>query len=203
MTQTQSSALTESASKVLAPTMLTSWPWTSAPAPILEIGFGMGEATLELARRTPDLPHIAVDVHTPGIGNLLAGINRLSLTNITVVDGDADHVIRECVPSASLRGVRLFFPDPWPKARHHKRRFVSPERMRLLADLVTIGGFFHLATDWDDYAHHARDVIDGSDQWIVVDAVEDADPTTRPRTRFENRGIAAGRTITDIVAVRR
>lgn len=162
----------------------------------------MGEATQELAARSPEIPLIAIDVHTPGIGNLLASISRRALTNVTVVDGDADTALRIAIPSAGLRGVRLFFPDPWPKARHHKRRFVSAERMRLVAQRVQVGGFFHLATDWDDYADSAREVLVTSGDWSLVERTDHADPHTRPRTRFETRGRMAGRTITDLVAVR-
>lgn len=202
MTLTQTTALQKHGQRIHVPQDLLRWPWEGAPLPILEIGFGMGEATLELAARAPRIPHLAIDVHTPGIGNLLAGIERHGLTNLTVIEGDADEFLRDIVPASSLEGVRLFFPDPWPKARHHKRRFVTVERLTLVAERIRAGGFLHIATDWQDYAEQARSSLTATGCWHLVARTEHADPDSRPLTRFERRGRDAGRVIHDIVAVR-
>lgn len=165
---------------------------------ILEIGFGFGEATVELAQRFPDIPVVAVDVHTPGIGHVLQQIELRNITNLTVAEGDARLLISRLKPG-QLLGVRIFFPDPWPKARHHKRRLVSREFLTDIARVVSDGGFVHIATDWDDYADWARHNIVRHDQWSLASHPLAED---RPTTRFEQRAHVAGRQITDIVARR-
>jgi tRNA (guanine-N7-)-methyltransferase len=166
----------------------------------------MGEATIGLADSQRDLGVLAIDVHTPGIGRLLNEIARLELTNVRVFEGNGLALLENRIADADLDGLRLFFPDPWPKARHHKRRFVTAEHMSLVAQKVRTGGFFHFATDWQDYADQAHAVLAAHPQWTLLRAgegVEYAQPHDRPRTRFEQRGIDAGREITDLVAVRR
>lgn len=173
---------------------------------VVEIGFGMGEATVALAQAQPAVAVLAIDVHTPGVGKLLHQLEEHNLDNVRVIEGDALHILRGNIVDGSLTGVRLFFPDPWPKARHHKRRFIQTENLTLVAEKVQVGGFLHIATDWENYAEHALENLAQLPQWEILEpglGVELAQPSERPRTRFEQRGIDAGRKITDIVAVRR
>lgn len=167
---------------------------------ILDIGFGTGATTAEMALAAPDLGILAVDVHTPGVGDLLARIRDLGLANIRVVEGDALDVLRTMIAPQSLAGVRTFFPDPWPKARHHKRRLVVAENATLIGSRTHVGGWWHLATDWAPYAEWMRDVLDDHPLW-TGGAIER--PVDRPQTRYERTGLAQGRTITDLRYVRR
>jgi tRNA (guanine-N7-)-methyltransferase len=169
---------------------------------VLEVGFGFGEATIELARRQPHVHVIAVDVHTPGIGRLVARCQEHGLTNITVIEGDALLLLQR-MPAGHLTGIRAFFPDPWPKARHHKRRLFNNDTLALMASAVTTGGFLHTATDWAHYAQATRALLDARPDWQIAEHHELAVPKERPQTRFERRAITAGRAISDLVAVRR
>jgi tRNA (guanine-N7-)-methyltransferase len=171
---------------------------------ILEIGFGMGDATLAQAVAHPDHGILAIDVHTPGVGRLLAELEERGIDNVRVVEGDALALL-DALPARSLAGIRVFFPDPWPKARHHKRRIITTPNLDLMASRITPGGFLHFATDWHDYAEWAREVIDAHPAFVLLDESEQlpiASRATRPVTKFERRGIAAGRKITDLVARR-
>jgi tRNA (guanine-N7-)-methyltransferase len=168
---------------------------------VLEIGSGMGETTLVMAQADPGTGIVAVDVHTPGIGALLSGAERQSLGNIRVCVGDAVELMDRLAPG-SLAGIRAFFPDPWPKVRHHKRRLVQPAFVRRAAALLSPGGTLHLATDITEYA----------DQMLAVCAVEPLldvgagliqRPPWRPVTGYERRGVAAGRASIDLIATRR
>ena len=174
-------------------------------ASVLEIGFGMGEATIALALKQPEVGVLAIDVHTPGVGRLLSEISAHQLTNLRIFEGDAVSFINNRIAPASLDGIRMFFPDPWPKKRHHKRRFVNAEHMTLLARSVKMGGFFHFATDWADYAEQATSVLYEHTDWTLLppgEGITWAMPNERPRTRFEQRGLDAGRDITDVIAIR-
>jgi tRNA (guanine-N7-)-methyltransferase len=168
---------------------------------VLEIGFGFGDATIALALAQPDVRVIAVDVHTPGIAQVLLQIEEHGLSNLTLVEGDAILLLQR-LPQSSLAGVRAFFPDPWPKSRHHKRRLISPENLELMARVVMPGGFLHVATDWVHYAESSRAHIEASISWVLAERHDLADPATRPTTRFERRGMRADHVITDIVALR-
>jgi tRNA (guanine-N7-)-methyltransferase len=163
---------------------------------VLEIGFGMGEATVLMATAQPELDLLAVDVHTPGQGNLLRLVDEAGLTNVRVADGDATVLLRESLPPASLATVRVFFPDPWPKARHVKRRLVDAAFADLVADRLADGGVLHIATDIPAYAEQAAAVL-AAEPLLVA-----ADPPWRPTTRFERRGTEAGRPATDLAARR-
>jgi tRNA (guanine-N7-)-methyltransferase len=165
---------------------------------VLEIGFGMGEATAAMAAAQPDLHVLAVDVHTPGHGNLLKLVETAGLTNVRVAAGDARVLLTEMLPSGSVSAVRVFFPDPWPKARHAKRRLVSRDFADLVADRLVDGGHLHVATDVPAYAEQARAVL-GSHRDLRLTA----SVPWRARTRFERRGVAAGRPAHDVAAVRR
>lgn len=172
---------------------------------ILEIGFGLGEATLAQAQAHPDHGILAIDVHTPGVGRLLAELDARGITNVRVIEGDALELLHDRLPDASLAGIRVFFPDPWPKARHHKRRIIVPSNLAMMARVLRPGGFLHFATDWQQYADAARETIAANPAFRLLAPDEQpaiASATTRPRTKFESRGIAAGRAITDLVALR-
>lgn len=161
---------------------------------VLDIGFGSGEAVVALATAEPDTAIIAVDMHTPGIGDLLASITERDLTNITVVEADVRHVL-EVIPTARLSGVRTFFPDPWPKKRHHRRRLITTPFVDALARPVAPGGFWHIATDWSEYADAIEEALEASPAWRggVIER-----PSARPETRYERRGRAAGRASIDL-----
>ena len=156
---------------------------------ILDIGFGSGEAVVALAEADPATTILAVDTHTPGIGDLLASISERGLSNIRVVEADV-RVVLGSIPAGRLTGVRTFFPDPWPKKRHHRRRLITQTFADALAEKVTIGGFWHLATDWPGYATAISEAVEQCAQWSGG-AIER--PEWRPLTRYERRGLAAGR----------
>ncbi len=164
---------------------------------VLEIGFGMGEATLELAATQPGRDVLAVDVHMPGHAALISGLDTGGLTNVRAVDGDARLLLAEMLGPQSLTEVRIFFPDPWPKNRHAKRRLLTPRLADLLADRLVDGGTLHIATDIAAYAQLGHDVIADHPALQVR-----SDVPWRPRTKFEQRGLAAGRDPHDLVAVR-
>ena len=173
---------------------------------ILDIGFGMGDATLAQANDFPDHGILAIDVHTPGVGRLLAELEARGLGNVRVIEGDALELLHELLPDASLAGIRVYFPDPWPKAKHHKRRIIVPDNLSAMARCLSPGGFLHFATDWQEYADWAREAISAHPAFRLLEVAEQlpiASAATRPTTKFESRGIAAGRAITDLVAVRR
>jgi tRNA (guanine-N7-)-methyltransferase len=173
--------------------------WPGIDDVIIEIGFGTGTATVAMAMADRRTGVLAIDVHTPGVGELLHRINEEDLTQVRVIEGDAVVVLKQMIPAGSLAGVRLYFPDPWPKARHHKRRIVQPEYATLLATLVRPGGFWHLATDIADYAEQMIEVLEASPEWIggVIDR-----PDYRPVTKYESIALEAGRPITDLLYTR-
>lgn len=166
---------------------------------VVEIGSGMGEATAAMAAADPDRDLLAVEVHTPGIAALLRRVEDLALTNVRVAEADAVRLVSERLAEASVDEVRVFFPDPWPKARHAKRRLVGPAFARAVARVLRPAGRWHVATDWDAYAAQVLDVLAASPDFDVVGR----DRGDRPLTRFEQRGHAAGRASHDVVAVRR
>nr|WP_234347779.1 tRNA (guanosine(46)-N7)-methyltransferase TrmB [Streptomyces specialis] len=168
---------------------------------VLEIGFGMGEATAEMAAADPGTGILATDVHTPGQGNLLRLAEQRGLTNVRVANGDAVILLREMIAPGALAGVRVFFPDPWPKKRHHKRRLVQPEFVELVASRLAPGGFLHCATDWEPYAEWMLEVLSaGSSFTNTADGGGFARrPADRPLTRFERQGLAKGHVVRDLV----
>lgn len=172
---------------------------------VVEIGFGMGEATAALALAQPEVAVLALDLHTPGVGKLITRLAEQGSDNVRIIEGDALEVLANRIPNSSLAGVRLFFPDPWPKKRHHKRRFVQPKNLRLVAEKVRAGGFLHIATDWPEYAEFAEEVLQEMPEWKLLpsgEGIKWGQPSERPLTKFEQRGIDAGRPIRDLVAVR-
>jgi tRNA (guanine-N7-)-methyltransferase len=169
--------------------------WFGRAAPlILEIGSGMGESTAALAAAEPDVDHLAVEVFEPGIAALL--MRATELTNLVVLRGDAVTLLSEKVPEASLAGIRIFFPDPWPKRRHHKRRLVQPAFAALAATRLRPGGTLHMATDWADYAEQIRAVADAEPRLVGGEVPR---PPWRPVTKFEARARAEGRDVHDFV----
>jgi tRNA (guanine-N7-)-methyltransferase len=163
-------------------------------ATVLDIGIGWGETLLAMARAEPDLDVIGCDVHTPGVANVLAGIEEHGLTNVRAMHGDA-LVFLDRLPAASLVGVRVFFPDPWPKVRHHHRRLVRDDVVGRLVARLRPGGFLHLATDIEDYAQQMRTVCDLRPE---LTGGPIARPPERPVTRYEQKGIEAGHEVVDL-----
>ncbi len=166
---------------------------------VLEIGPGMGDATAEMAARDPERDYLAVEAHLPGIAHLLQLVEARGLTNVRVGYGDALDLVRRLIAPASLAAVHAFFPDPWPKKRHHKRRLIQPEHVALLRSRLAIGGVLHVATDWTPYAEQMLDVLT-ADPGLELGMVEAMAP--RPVTKFEARALAEGRPIRDLVAER-
>ena len=172
---------------------------------VLEIGAGMGDATLGMAAADPDRNYLAIDVHTPGLSRLLAIAERDSITNVRAARGDALVLLRDdnSIRSASVDAIHIFFPDPWPKARHHKRRMIQPTTVALLRDRLKPGGILHTATDWADYAEQMLDVLAQDPELVnAFDGVAPR-PTHRPETKYERRGADAGRAIVDLIFIRR
>ena len=169
---------------------------------VLEIGFGMGESTARMAAADPGRDYLGIEVHTPGIGNLLALVAEQGLTNVRVAHGDAMELVRR-LPPASLDAVHSFFPDPWPKARHHKRRLIQPGNVALLRERLRPGGTLHCATDWAHYAEAMRETLDGDPGLVNAYGGYAPRPEHRPVTKFEQRGVRAGREIFDLVYTRR
>jgi tRNA (guanine-N7-)-methyltransferase len=166
---------------------------------VLEIGSGMGESTIEIAQAHPDVDFIAVEVHGPGVGSLLNRIHSAQLKNLRVIRHDALDVLQHMIDDESLAAIHLFFPDPWPKKRHHKRRMVQPEFAALAASKLREGGVLHAATDWPDYAEHMHAVL--SRERLLEPAR--AGFTARPVTKFESRGRRLGHPVRDLVFRRR
>ena len=166
---------------------------------IMEIGFGMGEATAIMALKSPQNGYLAVDLHPPGIGKLLARIQEQEISNIKVIEDDVHVVLPYMIHDGALDGVHLYFPDPWPKSKHHKRRIVTPAFLQLIAAKLKPGGYFHLATDWFPYAQAMEVVFSTSDQFSggVIDK-----PDWRPVTRFEGQGIDKDHRVTDLLYFR-
>jgi tRNA (guanine-N7-)-methyltransferase len=166
---------------------------------ILEIGFGMGETTAQIAQAHPENNHLAVEVHTPGVGSLLKLIAEGGLSNLRLIQHDAVEVLEHMIAPASLAGAHIFFPDPWPKKRHHKRRLIQPAFVALLASRLAPGAYVHAATDWQEYA----------EQILAVFAAEPAlantapgfapRPDYRPLTKFESRGLKLGHGVWDVI----
>ena len=166
---------------------------------VLEIGSGMGETTAEIAQANPGTDFIAVEVHGPGVGSLLKKIDALGLKNLRIIRHDAVEVLERMIPDGSLAGLHLFFPDPWPKKRHHKRRLVQPPFAALAARKLSPGGGMHAATDWPDYAAQIEEVF-SANSFFKKDP---ADKKSRPITKFERRGLGLGHPVRDLLFLRR
>lgn len=169
----------------------------SAPV-VLEIGFGMGEATAAMAEADPERDYLAIDVHTPGVAALLARLDERGLANVRIAAEDALALVRR-LPPESLAAVHAFFPDPWPKARHHKRRLIQADHVALLRSRLAPGGTLHCATDWSEYADAMLDVLSGDPGLVNAHEGYAPRPAHRPVTRFERRAQLAGRPARDLV----
>lgn len=170
---------------------------------VLEIGFGMGDATAAIARARPDTDFLGVEVHPPGVGALLQRIEAQGLTNLRIVQHDAVEVLEHMLAPESLAGVHVFFPDPWHKKRHHKRRLIQPPLAALLASRLAPGAYLHCATDWQPYAEQMLAVL-GAEPRLANTAAGYAErPAYRPPTKFEQRGVKLGHGVWDLVFMRR
>jgi tRNA (guanine-N7-)-methyltransferase len=166
---------------------------------ILEIGFGMGETTADIARQHPENDYLGIEVHSPGVGSLLARIGELRLGNVRIIQQDAVEVLHRMIAPAALDGVHIFFPDPWPKKRHHKRRLIQAPFVSLLVSRMKPGAHVHACTDWEDYARQMLEVLSAETE-LQNTAPGYADrPDARPETKFERRGLALGHRVWDLV----
>jgi len=170
---------------------------------VLEIGFGMGETSALIAGRHPENDYLGVEVHTPGVGSLCKLIAENELQNLRIVQHDALEVMREMIAPGSLAGVHIFFPDPWPKKRHHKRRLLQPPFVALLASRLQVGGYVHCATDWEEYAQQMLAVLSAEPHLENAAADFAPRPPDRPSTRFEQRGQRLGHGVRDLIFLRR
>ena len=173
-------------------------PGKAAPR-ILEIGFGMGETTAAIAAANPDKDYLGIEVHTPGVGALLKMIDAEGIANIRIIQHDAVEVLQYMIPEQSLDGIHLFFPDPWPKKRHHKRRLVQAPLVSLLASRLKPGGYLHTATDWEEYAMQILEVFSAEPLLQNTATGFAPRPESRPLTKFENRGLKLGHKVWDVL----
>lgn len=168
---------------------------------VLEIGFGMGDSLIEMASQQPENNYIGIEVHKPGVGRLLSRANEAGLSNIRVYAEDAIEVLAQCIPDNSLDVLQLFFPDPWHKKKHHKRRIVQPEFAQTVRKKLKVGGYFHMATDWENYAEHMMDVMTEAEgyQNKAGEGVYSPQPEWRPVTKFQKRGERLGHGVWDLM----
>lgn len=172
-------------------------------APVVaEIGFGMGETTARIAAENPGSDYLAIEVHTPGVGSLLKQMEAAGITNVRIVQHDAVEVLRDMVPAASLAAIHVFFPDPWPKKRHHKRRLLQGEFAALAASRLVQGGLLHVATDWQDYAEQVLAVLNATQGLRNTADGFAPRPSWRPETKFERRGLDLGHGVWDLLFTR-
>jgi tRNA (guanine-N7-)-methyltransferase len=166
---------------------------------VLEIGFGNGVSLIEQAAAHPELDYLGIEVHEPGAGHCLLEAKRLDLSNLRIILRDAIEVLGAQIHDASLARINLYFPDPWPKKRHHKRRILQPEFLQLAASKLTAGGSLHIATDWADYATHIDELLVADEHFSIAERREHSgeDALDRPATKFEKRGLGKGHRIWD------
>ena len=166
---------------------------------VLEIGFGNGETLVQQTTENPDKNYIGIEVHEPGVGHCLLRAADAGISNLRLLMHDAIDVLTQQIPPASLSRVNLYFPDPWPKKRHHKRRIVQRDFLDLIADRLRDGGTLNIATDWENYAEHIDEVLSRSDRFTCTERCEHSGdrPLDRPRTKFELRGLKKGHQICD------
>jgi tRNA (guanine-N7-)-methyltransferase len=170
--------------------------WGPGVPVVMEIGFGSGGTTAAMAAADPGTGILAIDIHTPGVGDLLSRVGQQGLANIRVMEADALLVLDRMIPPHSLAGVRTYFPDPWPKSRHHKRRLVQAPILDLVRSRLRPGGTWHLATDWAPYARAMAECFGADARWSGGEVPR---PGWRPQTPYERRALLEGRTITDLV----
>jgi tRNA (guanine-N7-)-methyltransferase len=199
----QTRALAELGPRFVLPYSGAAVDWTAVfgrDAPrVLEIGFGMGDATAAIAQARPDTDFIGVEVHTPGVGALLKHIGEKQLTNLRIVQHDAVDVLAQMIAPASLAGMHVFFPDPWHKKKHNKRRLIQAPFVQQLASRLAPGGYLHCATDWEPYAQQMLAVLSAEPSLIATADGYAPRPDYRPLTKFENRGLKLGHGVWDLV----
>lgn len=168
---------------------------------VFEIGFGMGHSLLQMAQAEPQHDFIGVEVHRPGVGRLLQDLEQAKIKNVKVYAEDAVDVLKQCMADNSLSSVQIYFPDPWHKKRHHKRRLIQLEFLELLKNKMKVGGILHLATDWENYAQHMMEVLSASPHFknTAGDQQYSPKPERRPNTKFEKRGERLGHGVWDLV----
>jgi tRNA (guanine-N7-)-methyltransferase len=166
---------------------------------ILEIGFGMGASTAEIAKANPNKNYLAIEVHSPGVGNLIKLIQENHIFNLKIIQHDAVEVLNAMIKNDSFDGIHIFFPDPWPKKRHHKRRLIQENFLKLMVQKIKQSGYLHIATDWEDYALWIIDLLDK--ETLLQKTSEDffEKPDYRPLTKYENRGIKLGYKVWDMI----
>lgn len=166
---------------------------------VLEIGFGNGETLVEQAAANPGMDFIGIEVHKPGVGYCLTHADAAGISNLRLIRHDAVEVMKEQIPDASLHRINLYFPDPWPKKRHHKRRILQQDFLRLASQKIEVGGTFHIATDWENYAEQIDDLIGSQKRFRLSEkrAHSGDNPLDRPTTKFERRGSGLGYKIRD------
>ncbi len=197
MTRAQNAALIRSWDRFgieFGTTVDTKVLFPNAKEVIIEIGFGMGDATAEIAKAHPDNGYIAIEVHPPGIGKLLSLIEEHELTNVYIIEGDAIEILQTMFADHSINGFHLFFPDPWPKLKHNKRRIVNAEFLSLIHQKLIKGGYINIATDWVPYAEWIKDAFANSVQFIGGEVPR---PDWRPYTKFEGKGLAKEHRVSD------
>lgn len=167
---------------------------------VLEIGFGMGKSLVEMAKNAPELNFVGIEVHKPGVGACIALAQEEGVANLKVYEHDAIEILADCIPDSSITTVQLFFPDPWHKKKHHKRRIVSPEFVEGIRQKLKVGGVFHMATDWENYAECMLEDMQSSKGYKNLSETHDYVPRSdnRPLTKFENRGQRLGHGVWDI-----
>ena len=166
----------------------------------LEIGFGNGDSLATMAKAAPERNFLGIEVHRPGVGRLLHLINEYELSNVRVIHHDAVEILKQRIPSHSIDRIQLFFPDPWHKKRHHKRRIMQPEFIQQIHSLLVTGGIFHLATDWENYAQHMRKIMEASNNFQnLCTSPFSTRPDDRPLTKFEKRGLKLGHGVWDLL----
>ena len=166
---------------------------------VLEIGFGMGTSTAEIAKANPNKNYIAIEVHSPGVGNLIKLIQENDIFNLKIVQHDAVEVLNTMIKNDSLDGIHIFFPDPWPKKRHHKRRLIQESFLKLMTQKIKQSGYLHIATDWEDYALWIIDLLDKETLLQKTSENFFEKPDYRPLTKYENRGIKLGYKVWDMI----
>ncbi len=174
---------------------------------VLEIGFGMGKSLVEMAAQNPDKNYLGIEVHTPGVGACLAYALEKGVKNLRVMCHDATEILRDCIAENSLGGLQLFFPDPWQKAKHHKRRIVQPQFVENVSQKLQSGGFIHFATDWQNYAEQMLDVLQSMQSAVGIRNVSSMGdyierPDFRPLTKFEQRGHKLGHSVWDLYFIK-
>ncbi|MBC6428784.1 MAG: tRNA (guanosine(46)-N7)-methyltransferase TrmB [Cellvibrionales bacterium] len=168
---------------------------------VLEIGFGMGDSLLDMCRAEPDKDFIGVEVHPPGVGHLLARAAAAGIDNLRIYRADAQDVLRDCIADGAIARVQIYFPDPWPKKKHHKRRLLQPDFVAHLAQKVCADGLLHLATDWQNYAEQMRIVLEAAAGWVNIagPGCYAEPPAWRPPTKFERRGRGLGHGVWELL----